>query len=82
MLFYNITSTMLRVHTDVFMKVYCYSINSVTTMVVTHGYKLLSTHMVVQLHINFNVLNIEVRLTFYSLTTAIMKSHSFSPKMS
>ena len=26
---------MLRVHTDVFMKVYCYSINSVTTMVVT-----------------------------------------------
>ena len=34
-LHYNITSTMLRVHTDVFMKVYWYSINSVTTMVVT-----------------------------------------------
>ena len=28
---------MLRVHTDVFMKVYGYSINSVTTMVVTLG---------------------------------------------
>ena len=28
---------MLRVHTDVFMKVYWYSINSVTTMVVTCG---------------------------------------------
>ena len=28
---------MLRVHTDVFMKVYWYSINSVTTMVVTGG---------------------------------------------
>ena len=27
---------MLRVHTDVFVKVYWYSINSVTTMVVTH----------------------------------------------
>ena len=28
---------MLRVHTDVYMKVYWYSINSVTTMVVTDG---------------------------------------------
>lgn len=35
MLLYNVTSIMLRVHTDVFMKVYWYSINSVTTMVVT-----------------------------------------------
>ena len=34
-LHYNITSIRLRVHTDVFMKVYWYSINSVTTMVVT-----------------------------------------------
>ena len=37
MLHYNVTSTMLRVHTDIFMKVYWYSINSVTTMVVTKG---------------------------------------------
>ena len=35
MLHYNVTSTMLCVHTDKFMKVYLYSINSVTTMVVT-----------------------------------------------
>ena len=35
MLYYNVTSTMLHVHTDIFMKVYSYSINSVTTMVVT-----------------------------------------------
>ena len=30
---------MLRVHTDVFMKAYWYSINSITTMVVTEGYE-------------------------------------------
>ena len=37
-LHYDITSTMLRVDTDVFMKVDWYSINSVTTMVVTVRY--------------------------------------------
>ena len=35
MLHYKVASTTPRVHTDVFMKVYWYSINSVTTMVVT-----------------------------------------------